>query len=177
ISLAIRTGVEPLALQTDVRRAIQAVDSEVPASSMKTMKQFLSASIASRRFNLLLLAVFAGAALLLAATGIYAVISFSATQRTHEIGVRLALGAAHGDVLKLIVGQGMAPALAGLGVGLIASLGIGRVLSSLLFEVSASDPATFVTVSVILAGVALGACLVPARRATKIDPMVALRRE
>ncbi|MFY9609332.1 MAG: ABC transporter permease [Blastocatellia bacterium] len=177
MSLAVRTGVEPLALQTTLRREVQAVDGEVPASSIKTMGQFISTSVASRRFNLLLLVVFAGAALLLAATGIYAVISYSVTQQTHEIGIRLALGAAPRDVLKLVVGHGMALALAGVGVGLIAALGITRLMTSLLFEVSATDPATFLAVSVILAGVALGACFVPALRATKVDPMVALRYE
>jgi putative ABC transport system permease protein len=177
MSLAIRTGVGPLALQAAVRREVQAVDGEVPASSMKTMEQFLSTSVAPRRFNLLLLVVFAGAALLLAATGIYAVIAYSVTQRTHEIGVRLALGAGPGDVLKLVVGQGMRLALAGVAVGLIAALAITRVMANLLFEVSATDPGTFAAVSVILAGVALGACFVPARRATKVDPMIALRYE
>ena len=177
MSLAIRTGVAPLALQAAVRREVQAVDGEVPASSMKTMEQFLSTSVAPRRFNLLLLVVFAGAGLLLAATGIYAVIAYSVTQRTHEIGVRLALGAGPRDVLKLVVGQGMRLALAGVAVGLIAALAITRVMANLLFEVSATDPATFAAVSVILAGVALGACFVPARRATKVDPMIALRYE
>lgn len=177
MSLAVRTSVEPLVLQTAVRREVQAVDSEVPASSIKTMGQFISTSVAPRRFNLLLLVVFAGAALLLAATGIYAVISYSVTQRTHEIGIRLALGADPRDVLRLVVGHGMTLALAGVGVGLIAALGITRLMTSLLFEVSATDPATYVAVSVILAGVALGACVVPARRATKVDPMVALRYE
>ncbi|MEK6301901.1 MAG: ABC transporter permease [Acidobacteriota bacterium] len=177
MSLAIRTGVQPLALQTGVRNEVQAVDGEVPASSMKTMEQFLSTSVAPRRFNLLLLLVFAAAALLLAVTGIYAVISYSVTQRTHEIGVRLALGAAPRDVLRLIVGKGMALALAGVGVGLIVSVAITRVMKSLLFDVSATDPATFAAVSVILAGVALGACFVPARRASRVDPMIALRNE
>jgi putative ABC transport system permease protein len=177
VSLAIRTGVEPLALQTAVRREMQAVDGEVPASSIKTMDQFLSSTVAARRFNLLLLVIFAGAALLLATTGMYAVISYSVTQRTHEIGIRLALGAAPRDVLKLVVAQGMRLALFGVGIGLIAALSITRVMASLLFEVSASDPSTFVTVSLVLAGVALGACFVPARRATKVDPMVALRYE
>jgi putative ABC transport system permease protein len=177
MSLAVRTSVEPLTLQTAVRREVQAVDAEVPASSIKTMGQFISTSVAPRRFNLLLLVAFAGAALLLAATGIYAVISYSVTQRTHEIGIRLALGAAPRDVLKLVVGHGMTLALAGIGLGLTAALGITRLMASLLFEVSATDPETFVWVSVILAAVALGACLVPARRATKVDPMIALRYE
>jgi putative ABC transport system permease protein len=177
MSVAIRTGVDPLTLQTAVRRELQAVDAEVPASSIKTMEQFLSSSVAPRRFNLLLLVLFAGAALLLATTGMYAVISYSVTQRTHEIGVRLALGAAPRDVLKLVVAQGMRLAMAGVGIGLICALAISRVLANLLFEVSASDPATFVSVSAILAVVALGACFVPARRATRVDPMVALRYE
>jgi len=177
MSLAVRTGVDPLALQTAVRREIQAVDGEVPASSLKTMEQFLASAVAPRRFNLLLLVIFAGAALVLAATGMYGVISYLVTQRTHEIGVRLALGATPRDVLRLIVGQGMTLAIAGVFVGLIAALVVTRVMASLLFEVSATDPATFGAVTLILTGVALGACLVPARRSTRVDPMVALRRE
>jgi putative ABC transport system permease protein len=131
------------------------------------MQQFLSTTVAPRRFNLSLIAVFAAAALLLAATGIYAVISYLVTQRTHEIGVRMALGAEPQDVLKIIVAEGMRLTLIGIAVGLVAALVLSRALSGLLFAVSATDPATFVSVSVILAGVALGACLVPARRATK----------
>ena len=177
MSLAIRTGVEPLAIQPAVRREMRMVDGDVPATSVKTMNQFLSSSVAARRFNLLLLAVFAAAALLLATTGMYGVISYSVTQRTHEIGVRLALGAAPRDVLRLVVAEGMRLALAGVGVGLIGALVLTRFMTSLLYDVSANDPATFVTVTGVLVGVALGACFVPARRATKVDPMVGLRYE
>jgi putative ABC transport system permease protein len=177
MSIVVRSNVNPEALKTAVRRELQAVDSEVAASSVKTMSQFLSASIASRRFSLLLLSVFAGIALLLAVGGLYAVISYTVAQRTREIGIRLTLGAQTEDVFKLIIWHGMKLTLAGAAIGLLAAFALTRSLSSLLFGVSAQDPATFVLISLLLTGVALGACFVPARRATKVDPMVALRYE
>jgi putative ABC transport system permease protein len=177
MSIVVRSNVNPEALKTAVRRELQAVDSEVAASSVKTMSQFLSASIASRRFNLLLLSVFAGVALLLAVAGLYAVISYTVAQRTREIGIRLTLGAQTEDVFKLIIWHGMKLTLAGAAIGLLAALALTRSLSSLLFGVSAQDPPTFVLISLLLTGVALVACFVPARRATKVDPMAALRYE
>lgn len=172
-----RTASDPLTLATAVRREAQAIDKDVPASGTRTMEQFLSASVAPRRFNLLLLAIFAGAALLLAATGIYAVISYSISQRTQEIGVRMALGARPRDVLRLVVGQGLRPVLIGVVVGLTGAFASTRVVSSLLFGVSSVDPITFAAMPLLLIGMAALACYIPARKATKIDPVIALRAE
>jgi ABC-type antimicrobial peptide transport system permease subunit len=171
----LRTSVDPLTLQAAVRREIQAVDREAPASNIRTMEQYLAASVAPRRFNLWLLTVFAGAALVLAATGLYGVISYGVEQRRHEIGIRVALGARAGDVLKLVIGQGMALAIIGVALGLGAALALTRLMESLLFSVSATDPLTFIAIALLLTLVALLACYIPARRATKVDPLVALR--
>jgi predicted permease len=171
----LRTTVDPLTLQASVRREIQAVDQEAPASNIRTMEQYLAASVAPRRFNLWLLSVFAGAALILAATGLYGVISYGVEQRRHEIGVRVALGARAGDVLKLVIGQGMTLAIIGVALGLVAALALTRLMESLLFGVSATDPLTFIAIASLLTLVALLACYIPARRATKVNPLVALR--
>jgi putative ABC transport system permease protein len=160
-----------------MQEAAWSVDKEQPVADLAMMEQLLSRSTTARRFNMLLLGVFAAVALMLAAVGIYGVMSYSVSQRTHELGVRMALGAKPGDVLRLIAGQGARLALLGVAIGLGGSLALTRLMSSLLFEVTATDPLTFVAIPVILIGVALGACFVPARRATKLDPMVALRYE
>jgi putative ABC transport system permease protein len=177
MSFVVRTAVEPEGLIPAVREAVRQVDRAQPVTEFREMEQLVGEAAAQPRFNSLLLAVFAGLSLLLAAAGIYGVMSYGVTQRTREIGLRVALGAQRGDVLKLVVGRGMALTLLGVGIGLAASFGLTRLLRSLLFGVSETDPLTFACVALLLTLVALLACYVPARRATKVDPMVALRYE
>src|SRR5437764_5505908 len=143
----------------------------------RTVEQIFSSSLNDRRFNLVILGVFAVVALLLSVTGIYGVISYSVTQRTQEIGIRIALGATVTDILKMTIWHGFKLVVAGLAVGVAGALALTRLLSSLLFNISATDPLTFAVVSLVLAAVALAACYIPARRATRVDPMIALRYE
>ncbi|HKS42996.1 MAG TPA: FtsX-like permease family protein, partial [Blastocatellia bacterium] len=175
--LMVRTDSDPTGLAAAIRNEVWAVDKDVPVANVQPLNQVISESVSARRSTVLLLAVFAGVALLLGAVGIYGVVAYSVSLRTHEIGVRMALGASSGDVLKLVVGQGMKLILTGVALGLGGAYLATRVLESLLFGVSATDPATFAVTSLLLAGVALVACAVPARRATKVDPMIALRYE
>jgi putative ABC transport system permease protein len=177
ISMAVRTSGDPLPLIGAIRQHVLAVDPNQPIYNVRTMDQVITESIAARRFAMLLLTIFAAVALLLASLGIYGVMSYSVTQRTHEIGIRMALGASALDVLKMVVGQGMLLVLIGVGVGLAGALVVTRVMSGLLFGVSATDPLTFGGISLLLALVAFMACYVPARRATRVDPMTALRYE
>jgi putative ABC transport system permease protein len=156
---------------------VLAIDPDQPFYAVQSMGQFWTDSFAPDRLYLMLLGTFAVVALVLAAVGIYGVMAYSVTQRTHEIGIRMALGARQTDVLGMVIRQGMMLAVVGLGIGLVGAWLATRAMASLLFGVSATDPATFVVISVVLAGVALGACFVPARRATKVDPMIALRYE
>jgi predicted permease len=175
--LVVSTEVEPLSLAGAVRKTIWEIDKDQPVSNVSTMETVLSESIARQRFSMLLLGIFAAVALVLAAVGIYGVMSYSVAQRTHEIGIRMALGAQKSDVLKLAVGQGMKLVLLGVAIGLAAAFILTRVMASLLFGVSATDPTTFITISLVLVIAAVLASYIPARRATKVDPMVALRYE
>jgi ABC-type antimicrobial peptide transport system permease subunit len=173
----VRTDLDPLSLGEAVKREIQKVDRQQPVFNIRSMGQVVSTLIAPQNFNTLLMTVFAAIALLLASVGIYGVMSYSVQQRTHEIGIRIALGAQKDDVVWLVVRQGMLVALVGVAIGLAASLALTRVLSSLLYGVSARDPIILAGVSILLVAVALVANYIPARRATKVDPMVALRSE
>jgi len=160
-----------------VRKEVQAIDPDQPIAAVKPMTDWVASSVAAPRYRTMLLALFAALAMILAATGIYGVMSYSVAQRTHEIGVRMALGARRADVLKLVVRQGMLLTIAGVIVGLLGAFALTRVMSSLLFGVTTKDPITFAAVAGLLIAVAFIACFVPARRATKVDPLVALRYE
>jgi putative ABC transport system permease protein len=177
MTLVARTTGAPLSLVPNVRQELTSLDKDQPLYNVRTMEQVLAQSIARQRFQMLLIAIFASVGLILASVGIYGVISYSVTQRTHEIGIRMALGAQARDVLKMVLGQGMILTLVGVGVGLGFALLLTRVMASLLYNVSATDPLTFVGVSALLSLVALLACLIPARRAMRVDPMEALRYE
>jgi putative ABC transport system permease protein len=177
MTIVARTNSDPGAVAGSLRAALTSLDKSLPVYDLKPMTEYLSDSLARRRFNLILLTAFAGVALVLAAVGIYGVISYGVTQRTHEIGIRMALGAEKADVLRLVVRQGMVMALGGVAIGLLASFALTRLMESLLFGVSVTDPLTFTVIALLLISVALLACIVPALRATKVDPLVALRYE
>jgi len=177
LSWIVQTAGDPSTLSPAIQREIQSVDSQLAASKVRSMDQVISESSARQNFNMLLLTIFAALALLLAAIGIYGLMSYTVEQRTQEIGIRMALGANRGDMLKLVVRQGMLLSLFGVVVGLAASLGLNRLLANLLFGVKATDPITYAAVAIILVAVALLATYIPARRATQIDPLVALRYE
>ena len=175
--LALRSSTDPASLVAAVRREVQALDAGLPLANVQMGEQLLAAAVGRPRFQTLLIGIFALVALLLAAVGIYGVISYSAAQRTHEIGLRMALGARSRDVIRLVVGQGMGLALAGTGLGVIGALALTWLMKGLLFGVSATDPLTFTLIAMLLAAVAFLACYLPARRATRVDPMIALRCE
>jgi putative ABC transport system permease protein len=177
MTLVVRSTTDPSNLVASIRRELAALDPDQAVSNVATMEQLLADSISLRRFSMLLLIIFASMALVLAAIGIYGVISYSVTQRTHEIGIRMALGAQASDVVKMVLGGGMRLVLGGIVLGLAASFALTRLMTSLLYGVSTVDPLTFVFVAALLSGVALLACYIPARRATKVDPMEALRYE
>jgi predicted permease len=177
MALVIRSSVDPLSLVSAVRKQAAELDKSLPIYSIATMDEMLSADVASQRFHAWLLGAFAGLAVLLAAVGIYGVMAYAVGQRTHEIGVRMALGAEPAGVLRMVLGQGLRMALTGAVVGLLGSFALTRFMRSLLFEVSPTDPATFAGVLLALVVVALAASYIPARRATRVDPMAALRYE
>jgi putative ABC transport system permease protein len=176
-NLVVRTHGDPLSIVGAIRKEVQAIDPDQPIAAVKPMTEWVESSVAAPRYRTTLLALFAALAMVLAATGIYGVMSYSVAQRTHEIGVRMALGARRFDVLKLVVRQGMLLTIIGVIVGLGGAFALTRVMSSLMFGVTTKDPITFVAVAALLVVVAFIACFVPARRATKVDPLVALRYE
>ena len=177
VNLVVRTSSDPASVTTAVREAVHAIDPDQPISNVMTMDENLSGVLVTERFSAILMSILAAAGLLLAALGLYGVMAYSVSQRTAEIGLRVALGAQRADVLQLILGQGVRLTLLGVAIGLIFAWALTRLLVNLLFGVSATDPATFVSISLLLLSIALLACLLPARRALAVDPMVALRYE
>jgi putative ABC transport system permease protein len=177
MTLVVRTTGDPTNLNAAIRSEVLKLDKEQPTTNFKTLNEFFSISIAQQRFSVVLLGVFAVVALVLSAVGVYGVLSYAVTQRTHEIGIRVALGAGRRDVLRLVVGQGMLLTVSGVAGGLGAAFALTRLMASLLFGVTATDAVTFASVASLLLAVALLACYIPARRATKVDPLVALRYE
>ncbi|HLW80470.1 MAG TPA: ADOP family duplicated permease [Candidatus Acidoferrales bacterium] len=177
MSLVVRSASNPGAIAGAIREQLEKLDPTQAVYSVKTMGERVSESVAQQRFASSLLALFAALALALAAVGLYGVMAYIVAQRTHEIGIRMALGAQRGDVLRLVIGQGARLTLAGIATGVVAAIGLTRLMASLLYGVTPTDPMTFIGVAIVLAGVALLACYVPARRAMRVDPMVALRYE
>jgi putative ABC transport system permease protein len=175
--LAVRTSGDPTSLTNPVRSAIWSVDPEQPVSQINAMESLVSNSVAQARFNTLLLGLFASIAMILAAVGVYGVMNYTVSQRTHEIGIRMALGAARRDILSLVLRQGITLAASGVGIGLAGAYLVTRLMESLLFGVSATDFTTFAGVAFLLVLVAVLASYIPARRATRVDPIVALRYE
>ena len=180
ISVMVRTPLDPASVMPAIRKVVYGSGSDQPVYDVRTMDSLVSGSMAPQRLPMILLVAFAILALLLATVGIYGVISYSMAQRVQEVGIRIALGAAKGDVLRMLVGQGLRLTLAGVAIGAVAALALTRTLTSfshLLYGVGANDPITFAAVSMLLLGAALAACYIPARRAAHLDPMTALRNE
>jgi putative ABC transport system permease protein len=177
MNLVVKSAMDPAALTSAIRGAIRDIDKDQAIFGISTMDQLIVDSVSTRRITLILLGLFSTLALVLAAIGIYGVISYSVAQRTHEIGIRMALGAQKADVMRMVLAQGARIAGAGVAIGLAASLGLTRLLANLLFSVSAADPLTFAAVAITLILVAMLACHIPARRTLRVDPMIALRYE
>ena len=177
MSLAVRTSTDPMSIVTAVTSAVHEVDAETPVTDVMTMNELISNTLTPQRSNMLLLAAFAALALVLTAVGIYSVLSYAVRRRVREIGIRMALGASHSDVMKMVVTDGLKPILLGVAIGLAAALALGRVVSSLIYGVRPTDPLTFATVAVLLVAVGVLATAVPAYRATHVEPICTLRDE
>jgi putative ABC transport system permease protein len=177
VAVVLRTEGDPAAVMRPARRAVAQLDGRDVIYGVQTMDEVVAGSFAARKVSMILLAVFAALALVLSCVGIYGVISYMVGQRTHEIGIRMALGAQRGDVMRLVLGEGVRMALAGVAAGIAAALGLTRLMAEELFGVTAQDPLTFAVVAILLTLVALLACYLPARRAMRVDPVVALRYE
>jgi putative ABC transport system permease protein len=177
MDLVVKSAADPAALTSSIRGAIASIDKDQPIFAIATMQELVNSSISTQRITLILLGLFSALALILAAIGIYGVISYSVAQRTHEIGIRMALGADGGGVLRMILAQGVKIAGAGVGTGILASFGLTRLMTKLLYSVSSADPITFAAVAIVLVVVAMLACYIPARRALRVDPIIALRYE
>jgi putative ABC transport system permease protein len=177
MNIIVRTTADPLSLTAAVRREVQALDPNQPVYNVNTMEQTLDQSLATQRLSMTLLAFLATLALILAAVGIYGVMSYTVTQRSHEIGIRMAIGAQQRDVFRMVIGRGMTLTLIGVAFGLLGAFGLTRLMATMLYGVEPTDPTTFVSIGILLTGVALVACYVPGRRATKVNPLVALRYE
>jgi putative ABC transport system permease protein len=177
LAVAVRTAGEPAGYVNQMRRAVQAIDPDQPISAVRTMDELIAQSVGQRRLSMLLLSLFSGIALLLASLGIYGLMSYSVAQRSRELGVRIALGADRADVLRLVLRQGMSLALTGIAIGVGVAFALTRLVSSQLYDVRATDPATFAGMAVLLGLTALAANLIPALRATRVDPAVVLREE
>jgi putative ABC transport system permease protein len=177
MTLSVRANLEPLTLQKPISAAIHSVDKDQALNDIRTVEQIKDLSMANNRLQSTLLGIFGAVALVLAGIGIYGVISYSVAQRTHEIGVRAALGASAGTLMRMVLGRGLLLTLAGLAIGIAGALGLTRLMATILYGVDARDPVTMISVATILAAIAALACYMPARRATKVDPIVALRCE
>jgi len=177
MTLVVRSSSNPQDMVSAVTNAIREIDSTIPVTNVQTMQELVTTSLSSQRFSLLLLGAFALLALILAAIGIYSVLSYSVRRRVQEIGIRLALGASLRDVLRMVIFEGLRPTLLGVAIGIAGAFGLARVMSNLIYGVKPTDPLTFVSVAFLLGAVALGASIIPAYRAAKVDPLVALRYE